>query len=66
MIPDGLSIFYFEIRVEKEGEDGGHIGVGLFPTDQKLKGMPGLDEASMYFKLNRSNRMAQWLLWIPW
>lgn len=40
VIPDGLRMFYFEIRVENEGEDG-HVGIGLYPADQRLKGMPG-------------------------
>jgi hypothetical protein len=56
-IPEGIKFFYFEIRVENEGDDGyvsimslksisdekydRRIGIGLFPVDQKLRGMPG-------------------------
>eukprot|EP01119_Soliformovum_irregulare_P010328 TRINITY_DN2538_c2_g1_i2.p1 TRINITY_DN2538_c2_g1~~TRINITY_DN2538_c2_g1_i2.p1 ORF type:complete len:2760 (-),score=753.14 TRINITY_DN2538_c2_g1_i2:11-8005(-) len=39
-IPDGIRLFYYEILVVSEGEDG-HVGIGLYPVDQKLRGMPG-------------------------
>lgn len=45
VIPDSLTIFYFEIRIENfEGE--GRIGLGIISYDQRLKGMPGITNSS--------------------
>lgn len=44
-IPEGLRLFYFEIRIDNEGEEG-RIGIGLAPADQRIKGMPGWTNGS--------------------
>ncbi len=40
VIPDGLEVFYFEVLIETEGDDG-NVAIGIYPAEQKLQGLPG-------------------------
>jgi hypothetical protein len=55
IIPDALEVFYYEILIESEGDEG-YIAIGIYPADQKLQGLPGWFNGSYGFHGNDGSK----------